>query len=292
MKRHPHPYPLLLLIISISTLFESASAVDFVFNGFNSSDVLLYGVAGIESRILTLTNHTSFAIGRALYPFQIPAKSPNSSHVVPFSTSFIFSMAPYEDSLPGHGIVFLFAPVTGIEGASSSQHLGFLNHTNDGNPDNHVFGVEFDVFKNEEFGDISDNHVGINVNSLTSMSAHEAGYWSGNGKMSSSEEDETSFKRLKLNDGKNYQVWIDYLDLHINVTMAVAGKKRPQRPLLSVALNLSDVFLDDMYVGFTAATGRLVESHRILAWSFSNSNFSLSSELITKGLPSFVPPKK
>ncbi|WJZ96393.1 hypothetical protein VitviT2T_015085 [Vitis vinifera] len=244
MKRHPHPYPLLLLIISISTLFESASAVDFVFNGFNSSDVLLYGVAGIESRILTLTNHTSFAI------------------------------------------------VTGIEGASSSQHLGFLNRTNDGNPDNHVFGVEFDVFKNEEFGDISDNHVGINVNSLTSISAHEAGYWSGNGKMSSSEEDETSFKRLKLNDGKNYQVWIDYLDLHINVTMAVAGKKRPQRPLLSVALNLSDVFLDDMYVGFTAATGRLVESHRILAWSFSNSNFSLSSELITKGLPSFVPPKK
>nr|CAN78608.1 hypothetical protein VITISV_003877 [Vitis vinifera] len=292
MKRHPHPYPLLLLIISISTLFESASAVDFVFNGFNSSDVLLYGVAGLESRILTLTNHTSFAIGRALYPFQIPAKSPNSSHVVPFSTSFIFSMAPYEDSLPGHGIVFLFAPVTGIEGASSSQHLGFLNRTNDGNPDNHVFGVEFDVFKNEEFGDISDNHVGINVSSLTSISTHEAGYWSGNGKMSSSEEDETSFKRLKLNDGKNYQVWIDYLDLHINVTMAVAGKNRPQRPLLSVALNLSDVFLDDMYVGFTAATGRLVESHRILAWSFSNSNFSLSSELITKGLPSFVPPKK
>ena len=292
MKRHPHPYPLLLLIISISTLFESASAVDFVFNGFNSSDVLLYGVAGIESRILTLTNHTSFAIGRALYPFQIPAKSPNSSHVVPFSTSFIFSMAPYEDSLPGHGIVFLFAPVTGIEGASSSQHLGFLNRTNDGNPDNHVFGVEFDVFKNEEFGDISDNHVGINVSSLTSISTHEAGYWSGNGKMSSSEEDETSFKRLKLNDGKNYQVWIDYLDLHINVTMAVAGKNRPQRPLLSVALNLSDVFLDDMYIGFTAATGRLVESHRILAWSFSNSNFSLSSELITKGLPSFVPPKK
>ncbi|XP_019073826.1 L-type lectin-domain containing receptor kinase VII.1 [Vitis vinifera] len=256
MKRHPHPYPLLLLIISISTLFESASAVDFVFNGFNSSD-----------SSLSIPN-----------PGKISEFLPCGSffHLVHLL----------------HGIVFLFAPVTGIEGASSSQHLGFLNRTNDGNPDNHVFGVEFDVFKNEEFGDISDNHVGINVNSLTSISAHEAGYWSGNGKMSSSEEDETSFKRLKLNDGKNYQVWIDYLDLHINVTMAVAGKKRPQRPLLSVALNLSDVFLDDMYVGFTAATGRLVESHRILAWSFSNSNFSLSSELITKGLPSFVPPKK
>ena len=295
MKRH---HPLLLLILSISTFFGSASAEDFVFNGFNSSDMLLYGVADIESRVLTLTNQTSFAIGRALYPSKIPAKSPNSSDVVPFSTSFIFSIAPYEDILPGHGIVFLFAPVTGIEGATSSQHLGFLNRTNDGNSTNHVFGVKFDVFKNEEFGDISDNHVGINVNSLTSMSAHEAGYWPDNGKISSgggnssSEEDEKSFKRLQLNNGKNYQVWIDYLDLHLNVTMAEAGKTRPQRPLLSVALNLSDVFLDDMYVGFTAATGRLVESHRILAWSFSNSNFSLSSELITSGLPSFVPPKK
>ncbi|RVW95930.1 L-type lectin-domain containing receptor kinase VII.1 [Vitis vinifera] len=295
MKRH---HPLLLLILSISTFFGSASAEDFVFNGFNSSDMLLYGVADIESRVLTLTNQTSFAIGRALYPSKIPAKSPNSSDVVPFSTSFIFSIAPYEDILPGHGIVFLFAPVTGIEGATSSQHLGFLNRTNDGNSTNHVFGVKFDVFKNEEFGDISDNHVGINVNSLTSMSAHEAGYWPDNGKISSgggnssSEEDEKSFKRLQLNNGKNYQVWIDYMDFHINVTMAVAGKTRPQRPLLSVALNLSDVFLDDMYVGFTAATGRLVESHRILAWSFSNSNFSLSSELITSGLPSFVPPKK
>lgn len=295
MKRH---HPLLLLILSISTFFGSASAEDFVFNGFNSSDMLLYGVADIESRVLTLTNQTSFAIGRALYPSKIPAKSPNSSDVVPFSTSFIFSIAPYEDILPGHGIVFLFAPVTGIEGATSSQHLGFLNRTNDGNSTNHVFGVKFDVFKNEEFGDISDNHVGINVNSLTSMSAHEAGYWPDNGKISSgggnssSEEDEKSFKRLQLNNGKNYQVWIDYMDFHINVTMAVAGKTRPQHPLLSVALNLSDVFLDDMYVGFTAATGRLVESHRILAWSFSNSNFSLSSELITSGLPSFVPPKK
>ncbi|CBI14848.3 unnamed protein product, partial [Vitis vinifera] len=287
MKRH---HPLLLLILSISTFFGLASAVDFVFNGFNSSDMLLYGVADIESRFLTLTNHTRFAIGRALYPSKVPAKSPNSSHVVPFSTSFIFSMAPYKDMIPGHGIVFLFAPVTGIEGTTSAQNLGFLNHTNNGNSINHVFGVEFDVFQNEEFDDISNNHVGINVNSLTSMSAHEAGYWPDNGKISSgggnssSEEDEKSFKRLQLNNGKNYQVWIDYLDLHLNVTMAEAGKTRPQRPLLSVALNLSDVFLDDMYVGFTAATGRLVESHRILAWSFSNSNFSLSSELITMGV--------
>ncbi|CAI0392247.1 unnamed protein product [Linum tenue] len=45
-----------------------------------------------------------------------------------------------------------------------------------------------------------------------------------------------------------------------------------------------------MYVGFTASTGQLVQSHKILAWSFSNSNFPLSESLITTGLPSFVLP--
>lgn len=193
-------------------------------------------------------------------------------------------MAPYSNNiLTGHGLVFIFVPHPGIEGASSAQHLGLLNRTNDGNSSNHVFGVEFDVFANQEFNDINDNHVGVDVNSLTSKSAQDAGYWES--------DDESSFKRLKLNSGTNYQVWLDYSDFQINVTMVPAGKKRPGRPLLSIPLNLSNVFNEEMYVGFTAATGRLVESHRILAWSFSNSNFSFSENLVTTGLPSFVLPK-
>ncbi|CAI0407473.1 unnamed protein product [Linum tenue] len=185
-------------------------------------------------------------------------------------------MAPYKNTLPGHGLVFLFVPFAGIAGASSSQNLGFLNRTNDNDPNAHIFGVEFDVFSNQEFNDINDNHVGIDLNSLTSRFAHEAGYWpdsSAAGK----------FEPLKLNSGGNYQVWIDYAEGSMNVTMARAGAKRPRRPLLNVSVDLSEVFEDEMYVGFTASTGRLVQSHKILGWSFSNSNFSL-------GLPSFVLP--
>lgn len=195
-------------------------------------------------------------------------------------------MAPYRNRLPGHGIVFLFVPFTGIDGSSSAQHLGLFNRTNDGVVDNHVFGVEFDVFENEEFGDISDNHVGIDVNSLTSVAAHEAGYWVDGGG-----NDEKDFRTLKLNNGRNYQVWIDYKDFVMNVTMAPVGMRRPIRPLLNVSLNLSQVFEDEMYVGFTASTGALIESHKILGWSFSNSNFSLSEALVTSGLPSFELPK-
>ncbi|XP_022715871.1 L-type lectin-domain containing receptor kinase VII.1-like isoform X1 [Durio zibethinus] len=292
MKKQPKPLFFILLFIILFS--QSVLSVDFVFNGFNSTNLLLYGIANIDSRILTLTNETSFVVGRALYRSKIPTKTPNSSHALPFSTSFIFSMAPSrnKDTLPGHGLVFIFTPNTGINGTSSSQHLGLFNLTNNGNPKNHVFGVEFDVFANQEFDDIDDNHVGIDINSLKSESSHTAGYWPDNIKSSSnsnnSNGDEQAFKVVKLNSGKNYQVWIDYADSVINVTIAPVESKRPKRPLLNVSLNLSDVFEDEMYVGFTSSTGRLVESHRILAWSFSNSNFSLSESLITTGLPSFA----
>ncbi|XVF87478.1 hypothetical protein PTKIN_Ptkin18bG0123300 [Pterospermum kingtungense] len=286
MKKHPKPILFVLLFI---LLFSSQSvlSVDFVFNRFNSTNLLLYGIAQVDSRILTLTNETAFEVGRALYRSKIPTKTPNSSHVLPFSTSFIFSMAPSRDKdiLPGHGLVFIFTPNTGINGTSSSQNLGLFNLTNNGKSSNHVLGVEFDVFANQEFDDIDDNHVGIDINSLTSTTSHKAGYWPDNS------DGDRDFKEEKLNNGKNYQVWIDYADSVINVTMAPVGLKRPKRPLLNVSLNLSDVFEDYMYVGFTSSTGRLVQSHRILAWSFSNSNFSLSESLITTGLPSFAIPK-
>ncbi|KAK8504024.1 hypothetical protein V6N13_092746 [Hibiscus sabdariffa] len=285
MKKQHQPNPVLSLLMFITLSSHPVLSLDFVSNGFNSTNLLLYGIAQIDSRILTLTNETEFAVGRALYRSKIPTKTPNSSHVHPFSTSFIFSMAPSRNKeiLPGHGIVFIFTPSTGINGTSSSQHLGLFNLTNNGNPTNHVFGVEFDVFANQEFDDIDDNHVGIDTNSLKSTSSHAAGYWPDN--------KNNDFEELKLNNGKNYQVWIDYADSVINVTMAPVGVKRPNRPLLNVSLNLSDVFEDEMYVGFTSSTGRLVESHRILSWSFSNSNFSLSQRLVTTGLPLFTIPK-
>ncbi|KAM7254840.1 hypothetical protein ACFE04_020081 [Oxalis oulophora] len=269
----------LVFIIQYST--ETESSIDFLFNGFNStSSLLFYGNATLQSHHLTLTTDSQFSIGRTLYGTKIPTKNLNSSLSFSFSTSFIFSISPpphTSNNLAGHGFVFLFTPHTGIADATSAQHLGFLNFSNNGDPGNHLFGIEFDVFRNEELNDINDNHVGIDVNSLSSVASYRAGYWS----------DNSVFNELKLNNGENYRVWVDYADSLINVTMVKAGMKRPKTPLLNYTVNLSDVFQDEMFVGFTASTGRLVQTHRILAWSFSDSNFSFSDGLITKGLPSF-----
>nr|POF11984.1 putative l-type lectin-domain containing receptor kinase vii.2 [Quercus suber] len=264
---------------------SSTSGTEFIFNtNFNSTNLLLFGNATIQSSILGVTDETSFSIGRALYPSKIPTTSTKSSSLFSFSTSFIFSIAHVKNSLPGHGFAFILTPSTGINGTSSSQHLGLFNLTNDGKTDNHVLAIEFDVFKNQEFNDINENHVGVDVNSLTSFTSYEAGFWRG-------ENENEKFEVLKLNNGENYQEWIDFLDSRINVTMALVGMERPRRALISEFVNLSSVLLDEMYTGFCAATGQLVESHKILAWSFSNSNFSIGDALVTTNLPSFVTPK-
>ncbi|XP_010272491.1 PREDICTED: L-type lectin-domain containing receptor kinase VII.1-like [Nelumbo nucifera] len=277
----------LSLLLTRILLLRSTSAVDFVFNGFDSSDILLFGNASLESRILVLTDTSAFSIGRALYSTRIPTRSPNSSALLPFYTSFILSIAPDDNQLSGHGLVFIFAPTTDINGTNSAQHLGLFNRTNDNNPSNHVLGIEFDVFSNQEFNDINDNHVGVDVNSLASVTAEPAGYWGDKTAMNNNQDD--TFHELKLNSGVNYQVWVDYSSSLLNVTMVPAGSRKPQRPLISFPVNLSEVFLDEMYVGFTAATGQLVQYHRILAWSFSNSNISFGDTLATFNLPSFVP---
>ncbi|KAG7011979.1 putative L-type lectin-domain containing receptor kinase VII.2, partial [Cucurbita argyrosperma subsp. argyrosperma] len=267
------------LLISISI---SVSATEFVFNtNFTSTNTLLFGNATIESSVLILTRDTPFSIGRALYPFKIPIFSSNSSFS--FATSFIFSVTPQPNLLPGHGFAFLFTPSTGINGTSSAQHLGLFNFTNNGSPNNHVFGVEFDTFQNQEFNDTNDNHVGVDLNSLQSTVSAAAGFWSG--------PDDGEFKQLEINNGETYQVWIECLDSLLNITMAEVGVKKPRKPLISLSVNFSGLLLDKMYVGFTAATGQLVQSHKILSWSFSSTNFSIADALVITNLPSFAPQK-
>ncbi|KAJ4726320.1 Lectin receptor kinase [Melia azedarach] len=262
-------YKLLVLFLSIQW-FQSTSAVKFAFNGFNTPEFLLYGTAKLDSAAVSLTQDTTFSIGRALYHSKISTRHPNSSTLRSFKTSFTFSITPYKNNLAGHGLVFIFAPSTGIQGAAASQHLGFLNRTNDGDPNNHILGIEFDVFKNQEFSDINDNHVGLNVNSLTSLTSYKAGYWFEKSTKNIQNKTNWNFHELKLNNGAIYRVWIDYGDSILGVRMAPLKMKKPRWPLLNVLIDLSDVFLDEMYVGFSAATGKLIENHKILSWSFSN----------------------
>ena len=158
-------------------------------------------------------------------------------------------------------MAFFIAPTKNLSN-TWAQYMGLLNSGNNGNASNHMFAVELDTTQNEEFQDMDNNHVGININSLRSLQAYHAGY----------HDDKTgSFNNLTLISGKAMQVWADYdgESTQINVFLAPLGSDKPVRPLIASPYNLSTVLRDPSYIGFSATTGAISTKHCVLGWSFA-----------------------
>ncbi|XP_027106995.1 L-type lectin-domain containing receptor kinase IV.1-like [Coffea arabica] len=253
---------LILLVVSTLSGFASSQDLSITYNGFRSSNLSLDGIAEITPKgLLKLTNATRQEKGHAFFPNPVSFKdSPNAS-AFSFSTTFVFAILPEYPTLSGHGIAFVIAPTRGLPGALPSQYLGLFNESNTGNATNHVFAVELDTIQSSEFHDINDNHVGIDINGLTSTRAKPAGYYS---------DSDGKLQNLNLISGKAMQVWVDYdgTAKHINVTLAPIHATKPNQPLLSLSYDLSPVLNETMYIGFSSSTGSVLTSHCVLGWSF------------------------
>jgi len=226
-----------------------------------------------RSGALSMTrDNIPFSHGQGLYTDPIPFKSSNntSSSVYSFKTSFTFSITPRRSNPnPGHGIAFIVVPTVAYEYDQDSTRgfLGLVNLTTNGNPNNHLFAVEFDVFQDKRFGDINDNHVGVNINSVNSKVSEKAGYWI---QTRTRGKNQWLFKEVKLSSGDNYKAWIEYKNSKVIVWLAPAHLKKPKRPLIETQVDLSEVVLETMYTGFSGSMGRGVERHDIWSWSFEN----------------------
>ncbi|KAF8392982.1 hypothetical protein HHK36_021223 [Tetracentron sinense] len=258
---------------------------NFIYTGFHgvgNNNISMNGATKIDSNgVLELTNVTKRLIGRAFYPSPLRFKNSTDGTPFSFSTSFAFAIVPEYPKLGGHGLTFTISPTKEFKGALPSQYFGLFNAENSSN---HIFAVEFDTVQELEFGDIDDNHVGIDINSPISNDSASAAYY---------RDGSTKKEALNLISGKTFQAWIDYDSRRnqLNVTLSPSSSK-PSLPLLSLDLNLSTILNDFMYVGFSASTGLLVSSHYLFGWNFKMNgvaqNFDLSS------LPSLpaVPKKK
>ncbi|CAH2060211.1 unnamed protein product [Thlaspi arvense] len=138
--------------------------------------------------------------------------------------------------------------------------MGLFKISNNGDDTNHVVAFELDTILSTEFNETDNNHVGIDINSLMSEKSSQAGWW----------DEKGQFKNLTLINRKPMQVWIDYdgRTHKIDVTMAPFNKDKPKKPLVSIVRDLSSVLLQDMFVGFSSATGTLKSENYILGWSF------------------------
>ncbi|XP_059462186.1 L-type lectin-domain containing receptor kinase IV.1-like isoform X2 [Corylus avellana] len=249
---------LLLLLIGL----VASEDTSFTYLGFQSANLSLDGIAGVTSTgLLKLTNDTKQQMGHAFYPNPITFKNSSNGSVSSFSTTFVFAIFPEYPTLSGHGIAFVIAPTRGLPGALPSQWLGLFNTSNDGNATNHVVAIELDTLRNSEFGDINDNHVGIDINGLTSIKSAPAGYYV---------DKNGAFRNLTLISAHQMRVWVEYdgVEKKIEVTMAPINVGKPKTPLLSLSYDLSPIIEDNMYVGLSSSTGSILTTHYVLGWSF------------------------
>ncbi|KAJ8750587.1 hypothetical protein K2173_015754 [Erythroxylum novogranatense] len=259
------------LVCCFLSLKHSTLAHDetqFIYNGFNESNLLLNGIAKIHPNgLLELTNTSKLQIGRAFFPSPLnfsKTLTNSNSESLSFSTTFVFAILPESSTRGGHGIAFTMSPSAEFKRASPAQYLGLFNASTSGLSSNHVFAVELDTISSVDVDDSDSNHVGIDINGMRSKVSAPVTYFS---------DKERINRTLELISGKPIQVWIEYnaTEKLLNVTIAPITIKKPLHPLLSTFLDLSTIFRDSMFVGFSSSTGEVVSRQYILGWSFNRS---------------------
>lgn len=111
--------------------------------------------------------------------------------------------------------------------------------------------VEFDSFWNT--WDPSENHVGINVNSIVSVNNIT---WSSS-----------------IKDGRKANAWVSYNSSTQNLSVFLSYQENPSfsgNSTLSYIVDLRKVLPPWVRVGFSAATGDWIEIHTILSWEFDS----------------------
>lgn len=259
--------PLALLSVFLLLAAHSVQS-SFPYHGFNDTRLDLEGAFVLKpSGALRLTNRSHNVIGHAFYPssFQMFDQSSDSfPNVSSFSTTFVFAIDPSSPGQGGYGLAFAIAPSTQFAGADSGHFLGLFKSSNNGNTSNHIFAVEFDTVNgHDEERNTKGNHIGININGISSVASKPASY---------SDYGEAHEHDLQMDSGDPIIVWIEYdgPNRMVNVTIAPWKlKRKPTKSLLSRRIELKPVLKEKMFVGFSASTGDKTSSHYILAWSFA-----------------------
>ncbi|CAA7025034.1 unnamed protein product [Microthlaspi erraticum] len=275
---------LLIFFNHLIFLLSQQEGDGFIYNGFDQAqaDLHLDGDAKIllPDGLLQLTNASMQQMGHAF--FKKPFQFDSSEKKLSFSTHFVCALVPKPGVDGGHGIAFVVSSSMDFTQADPTQYLGLFNISTNGSPSAQILAVELDTVQSAEFDDIDKDHVGIDINSLKSIESASASYYS-----------DTKGKNQSINllNGEPLQVWVDYEGTLLNVTVAPLRIKKPNHPLLSRSINLTEIFPDQkLFFGFSAATGSLVSYQYILGWSFSRSKVLLQRLDLSK-LPHIPHPR-
>ncbi|KAL8524437.1 hypothetical protein ACS0TY_014140 [Phlomoides rotata] len=236
---------------SFSTLYVPSENVTLLGDAFSSFDSIFL----TRQRNCTSPSPTSFSgVGRAFYgnPVRFLDQSTNAN--ASFSCSFSFAITNSPSCPFGDGLAFLitsnpayFSLINGYMGLPDEIHYS-------PEVEESFIAVEFDTSFDPNLEDINDNHIGIDVNRIQSIAS----------------VDVLSRGDVNLKDDKEITSWIEYRDSDkmIQVWVGYSKHTKPQNPVLSVKIDLSNQFKELMNVGFTASNLKGSSVHTINRWRF------------------------
>ncbi|WP_160676810.1 immunoglobulin-like domain-containing protein [Clostridium sp. C8-1-8] len=264
MKKRLKPISVFLsFLFAFQIILSNASTVayaltnqliSFAYQDFNAlaknNMLTLQSDAALVNGQIRLTRNAGNLAGSAFYKQKVSVANDKS-----FSSFFTFQMK--STGSRADGIVFVLDTNTNSIGSTGAA-IGYGGIQNS-------IGIEFDTYQNTGYYDVTktanmndpdNNHIGINVNgspvSVASKSLGPLG--------------------IDLADGATKYAWVDYkgdtnqLEVRISKT-----NSRPELPTLAYTINLSQTLgSNEVYSGFTAATGGSYEEHDIVSWYFDS----------------------
>ncbi|KAF8032059.1 hypothetical protein BT93_D1079 [Corymbia citriodora subsp. variegata] len=175
-----------------------------------------------------------------------------------FVSQFTFSINSHMNDSHADGLVFFLAP----NGSQIPEHSGgrFLGLTgsnpNSTNSSTTFVAVEFDTFYDHSTNtwDPLCNHVGIDVNSLASVSNICV-----------------SWMNDKILHGQKLHAQVAYNSKSMNLSVVFGDDDDNYTSLYYQPVNLREYLPEWVAFGFSATTGQLFEAHTIYSWEFDSS---------------------
>jgi hypothetical protein len=180
----------------------------------------------------------------------------STGEVASFVTTFTFAVNILPNTTQrGDGMTFFLSgyPSTLPPGSSGSV-FGLRNWTNTSpSGEDRFVAIEFDPFNNGQWDSISNDHIGIDLNSLTSISSTRLPIYSLNGTMTATITFDNATRILEA-----------ILNFDYNSSLAPASVKT------QLPAQLDALLPPVVSVGFSAGTGGYSELHQIHSWSFNS----------------------
>ncbi|ERN11421.1 hypothetical protein AMTRI_Chr03g43520 [Amborella trichopoda] len=247
-----HAYPLITMSYPN---FNEANRGDFQFeNNATINNGALQVTPDTVNSDYSLTHKSARVVLKSRFRLW-DQSSTGEKTMASFNSTFVFNTYRQPNVTVGEGLAFAILPDFTVPENSSGQWLGLTNSSIDGNASNHFFAIEFDTVK-DSF-DPDDNHVGLDLNSVISNKTF-------------------SLSKMALNltppDGINYRAWVEYNASSMLLNVFIEREKetqKPDNPILSEIVDLSNYVEKVSHFGFSASTGDGAQLNCVVKWDLS-----------------------